>query len=178
MLMSLSLLNVSFAGSEPDSSVIGEAATAVVDRVFGVKGEAANIDYHVVEFTKVSPTNSAVRSLFVPGWGQHFNRQRVKGSVLFLAFAASTFGALHLYNKSQNTFDDYNNRGVKDDPLYSDYEDQKTQSTLLGAGAIFIWAFSIFDAYKNAYNPLYTKNVTLDLAYSPDESSLRLNKRF
>lgn len=176
MLQSMSVVAAETPGTEP--SAVGEAARAVVDRVFGVKGEAGNIEYHVVEFSKVSPTSSAVRSALLPGWGQHFNRQPVKGSVLFLSFAASAFGAFYLNAKAGNTYDDYKARGSKNDPLFDDYEDEKSQATILGMGAGLIWAFSVFDAYRNAYNPLYTREMNLELAYADSETSVRVTKKF
>lgn len=172
------LFSVRAADYEESHSAVGEAAKAVVDRVFGVKGEAGNIDYHVVEFSKVSPMNSAVRSALIPGWGQHFNRQPVKGSVLFLSFAATTFGAFYLNSKSNHSYDDYKARGSRNDSLFDDYEDEKSQATILGIGAGLIWAFSIFDAHRNAYNSLYSRNVHVDLAYAPNETSVRVSKKF
>ncbi len=169
---------LSLKAEEMAPSAVGEAARAVVDRVFGVKGEAGQIEYHIVELTKVSPANSAIRSVFLPGWGQHFNRQRVKGTLFFFTFAAAAAGSLHLRSESKSSFDDYKRRGLKDDPLYDEYEDQKMQSTLLGIGAGILWTLSVFDAYRNAYNPLYTKNIELDLAYQTDETSIRLSRKF
>lgn len=181
LILSLAILQP-FSGMAADApetpSAVGEAARAVVDRVFGVEGEAENIDYHIVEFSKVSPLSSAVRSALIPGWGQRFNKQPVKGTVLFLSFAASTFGAFHLNAKSKHSYDDYKARGAKDDPLFDDYEDQKSQATLLAVGAGLLWAFSVFDAYRNAYNPLYTRDTNVELAYAPNETTFRVSRKF
>src|SRR5262245_35162978 len=74
-------------------SLIREAGGAVMGRVFGVQGTGADIQYHVVELSGRKPGNSAVRSAFVPGWGQFFNGEKVKASILFVATIGAAVGA-------------------------------------------------------------------------------------
>lgn len=177
LLVSAVPLRAEGQNGEPPNYV-GEAGKAVIGRVFGVQGEGGNIDYHEVEFSKVAPINSAVRSALIPGWGQQFNRQKVKGTLFFVTFVTSTFGAIHLYSKSQDSYDEYKARGLKDDALFNDYEDQRAQAEVLGGFALLLWAFSITDAYRNAYNPLYSQRVHMELAANTDGPEVRVTKRF
>lgn len=164
--------------TEDQGSVVGEAARAVVGRVFGVKGDAGNVEYHAIELTTRSPRNAALRSALVPGWGQHFNRQPVKGTLFFLSTVAAAVGGLRLYDKSQDTFDEYERRGEKNSSLYEDYSDERTQAVLLGGLAGVLWVWSGLDAYRNAYTPLYTKDFHVEFALLPEEGVIRFNKKF
>jgi hypothetical protein len=163
----------------PDrTSVVKEAGRAVTDRVFGVQGMAGEIDYHVVELTHHSPTSSAIRSAFVPGWGQGYNRQRVKGAILFATFAALTYGAVDQYNASKDSYDAYQARGLQNDVLYDDYESEKTRSLILGTAAVGLWVFAIVDAYRNAYNPLWSKADGVQLVVSAEGGNVVWKKSF
>jgi hypothetical protein len=159
-------------------SIIGEAAKAAVGRVFGVKGEGGNIDYHVVELNNHSPANASVRSLLVPGWGQAFNGQRIKGVVAFLSVGAAAGGSLALFNKANQSYDHYNDLGVKDDPSYNDYKRERTQSLLLGTAAILLWVYSVVDAYHNAYNPVLTRDNSMDVAFDSKGEHLIWRRKF
>jgi hypothetical protein len=162
-----------------ENSFIGEATKAIGERVFGVQGDASNIEYHVVDLNNRSPENAALRSLFIPGWGQRFNRQRAKGTLFFLTTIGSIVGAVQLYNKSQDTYDEYKVRGERSSSLYDDYEEQQSQALILGGFALVLWGFSVIDAYRNAYRPLYSQNkLQLSMAWTPEETQLKVKKRF
>lgn len=189
-LLLLSLVNFSGVGLQAASSpandydtdarkpYIEEAAQAVVGRMFGVEGDISNIKYHEWELTAHSPRNAAVRSLFVPGWGQYFNRQRVKGSVLFLTTLGATMASFSLYNKSRHTYEDYKVQGSKDSSAYEDYKDQRTHSFLLGAAVAVLWSATVVDAHKNAYTTLYSKSPSLELVLTDESAGLVVKKNF
>ncbi len=170
--------SASAAASSERGNYIGEAAEATVGRVFGVEGDAAEINYHVFELTSHSPANAAIRSGIIPGWGQYFNNERVKGSVLFLATLGAVVASVHLHNSAEKSYDDYQALGQKDSSLYDDYERAYTGSIVLGSAAAVLWLVGIWDAHHNAYHPLYSKNVTVDVAYADNTSQIRVKKSF
>ncbi len=103
-----------------------------------------------LDFSEPTPGNAALRSLLLPGWGQHFNRQKAKGTSLFLATAASLTGAVILRSRAQQTLSDYRNKGLPNDPLYDKYEDQHLQSMILQGATAGFWLFAVVDAYLQA----------------------------
>lgn len=155
-----------------------EAARAVMGRVFGVRGEGGDIKYHEVELTEHSPANASVRSALIPGWGQSFNGEKKKGAMLFVTATVAAFGAYHLNRKAADSLDTYNSRGVKDGSELDDYNKQHAQSVFLGSTALAIWLFSIFDAYRNAYAPLYSKNTSVQLVLNDEEEMLQWRRKF
>lgn len=159
--------------------MVGEAAKAVVGRVFGVEGDPADIQYHVIELNHHSPLSSTLRSAVLPGWGQSFNRQNTKGVLVFFGFIATAGAAVYTYRRSNNAYDDYRSKGLKNDASYDDYKNYRTQALIMGSAAGLIWAFSIFDAYHNAYRPLYSaKDTSVELAAVPGEASVVVKHAF
>jgi len=166
-------------GSETTPSLVSEAAGATVGRVFGVEGDAGEIQYHEIEFTRHSPVASATRSLLVPGWGQYFNRQRTKGTIFFVTTVGAAFASAQVYSKARDSYDSYKATGVRDDSHYDDYRRGRKNALILGGTAVLIWAVSIVDAYRNAYKPLYSQVPTVDVALLPEGGAeLRLQKGF
>jgi hypothetical protein len=168
------------ASANPSNpSMIGQAAEAVVGRVFGVEGDASQIQYHVIEVTRHTPMASATRSLLLPGWGQYFNKQKAKGSIFFLTTLGSIVASSHLYGKARHAYDDYLERGEKDGSKYDDYQRYRNGAVMLGGVAAVVWIVSIFDAYHNAYKPLYSKIPTVDVALLEDGGAqVRFRKDF
>jgi len=159
-------------------AVVGEAGKAVVDRVFGVKGNTEEIDYYAIEVSNHSPFNAGLRSALLPGWGQRFNRQPVKGAVLFAAVLLGAYGTVQTYGQSRDDYDTYEATGNRSDPTYDDYSRRRTQAALLGGATVALWAYSVFDAYRNAYNPLYGSDPAFQLALQDDGASLEWQRRF
>jgi hypothetical protein len=165
-----------FQPSQP--SVVGEAAKAVVDRVFGVKGEAADIRYHAVELSNHSPVNAGIRSAIVPGWGQWFNRQPVKAVALFMVVAGGAYGTIRMRERSSDSYDEYKAFGIRSGPEYDDYERQRSQALILGSATLFLWGYTVWDAYRNAYNPLWSKDTSVDVALLSDGAAVEWRKKF
>jgi hypothetical protein len=164
---------------EARKSVVGEAAKAVVGRVFGVQGDSGDITYNVVELTAHSPTNASIRSALIPGWGQTFNGEKVKGVVLFCSFVAASVGSWGRYQSATNSFDDYKSRGIKEGSSYDDYKRARTQSLLLGVAALGLWIGSVVDARRNAYHPVLSQNTNIDIAWTAsDEGQVVWRKKF
>lgn len=82
-----------------------------------------------------SPVKSALRSAFIPGWGQFYNGKKFKGLIL---------GGLSLVSLSWTlkTFNDYRIKG--------DYQEV---SNFLGAliVSIAVWGYTVADAFVDAY---------------------------
>src|SRR5262249_15888386 len=131
-----------------------------------------------VELYQHTPFHAGIRSAIVPGWGQGFNMQPVKGSLVFTSFVATTWLALYSTHKYRQSYDDYNAKGVKDDGLYNAYESERTEAYVLGSVAVLIWAFSIVDAAKNAYRPLLAKETSIQIAANDKEGKIVWNRRF
>lgn len=155
-----------------------EAGKATVGRAFGVAGESGDIDYFVYEASERLPRNAVIRSALVPGWGQHFNREPVKGAMMGLTFFASALGAVHYYRQSQDSYDDYKAQGVPSSDLYDDYESEKTYASVLGGVALFMWGYSMIDAGRGVYRHLYSKDRSVDLAFHDGKPLLEVSQRF
>lgn len=160
-------------------SIAGQAAEAVVGRVFGVEGDASQIQYHVVEFTSHTPAASATRSLLIPGWGQYFNHQKSKGAIFFLTTAGAIYASAHLYSKATHSYDQYTALGDRDGSKYDDYTRDRNRAILFGSAAAVLWIAAIIDAYHNAYKPLYSQNSSVDVAlFQEGGAEVRLKKAF
>jgi TolB-like protein len=89
------------------------------------------------------------RSVLIPGWGQQYNDQAVKGYV----FTGVTLGLIGagVFQRLQygNTHDDYMAAKSKEDAteLYDTMTNQYEQSNLLFAIAGGVWVVNIVDAY-------------------------------
>lgn len=119
-----------------------------------------------VEQKKVIPYNSyvfvedirpyaALRSTFLPGWGQHYKEQNTKGYILNGAFAITSIAVIVTYSMEKNIKDDYisetNSSKIKS--LYADYNNMSKTRRIFQYTTIAVWAFSIFDALYADYTP-------------------------
>ena len=115
----------------------------------------------VCDFSEYTGVNAAMRSAFMPGWGQRWNEQKTKGWIVFGLFAASVFGAFYYLNKSEDVYDTYEKLGSRNASYYNDYEDHLNTSRILGITAAVIWAYAVVDAYivgnKKSQNYVYEK---------------------
>ena len=159
------------------SSVAG-AGKAVFGRVFGFQDQGGDVDYYTFDLSKRDRFNSTVRSAFIPGWGQAFNEQRVKGGALFFTTSLALAGSIILHNKSKDSFDDYQAEGRINGSKFDDYETERIQSIVLGSAAAALWVYGLIDAYRNAYNPLWSKNTSIELSLLPHESHIHWKRRF
>ncbi len=106
-----------------------------------------------VEVRKTNPTGALLRSAFVPGWGQLYNRKYIK-AVIFAA--GEGWLAYGIYDdwKDANRHED-NFKSAIDDPIYQaaefekfeDARDSRNLKMWFMAAAIF---YSMFDAYVDA----------------------------
>lgn len=138
-----------------------------------------------VDFATYSGSNAAVRSLILPGWGQWYNSQDLKAYVLgglVLCGAGMTY---YCYSKANSTYADYEKTGIKNDPLYADYESQINQATSLSLITAGLWVAGVVDAYitadryvKNNKQTLKTHDRGIFLAQSSSGPRVIYFKRF
>ncbi|MDR1195831.1 MAG: DUF5683 domain-containing protein [Endomicrobium sp.] len=100
-----------------------------------------------LDFSEIKPVNASVRSAFMPGWGQSWNKQPVKAWATFGIFAASTIGALYFNSNAFYKYDKYEQSGIRDEKYYDEYEDNYNVSKILTFVAIGTWLYSVIDAY-------------------------------
>lgn len=100
----------------------------------------------VIDLSRHTRGNAAVRSTLCPGWGQFFNQQQIKGYIV-AGSAIAALGAGYLaFQQAENTYDDYEKTGLRDGALYSDYENQQQQAFFLTTAGALIWLYGIIDA--------------------------------
>jgi len=164
--------------TEAAPSPVLEAGQAIFGRVFGVQGSGAEIDYHVFDVSSRTPAHAAIRSALVPGWGQVFNKDKVKGILFFVTTAATAIGSAVVYHDAKDSYQDYKAQGIQNSSLYDDYEDERTQAMVLGVAALVFYTVGIVDAYRHAYRPLYTSEGALNLTLAPTEGQVVWQKKF
>jgi hypothetical protein len=132
-------------------------------------------------FGRPGKINAGVRSLVLPGWGQFFNTQKTKGYVVGSA-ALLTLAGAYLFNvQADNTYTDYQNAGVKNSTLYSDYQTQQNQAMVISYLCAGIWVYGVIDACINGKGkePKAAKSSAFfSIACNRDRSGLYLSQRF
>lgn len=162
----------------PHYNLGSEASTATLGRAVTYQEVASEIEYHVFELQSHTPVHAAIRSSLIPGWGQGFNGQSIKGMLFFLTFAGTLTGSLIQYQNSNDSFDQYQATGQRNNALFDDHENERLQSTILGVAAGLIYGISIVDAYRNAYQPLWSRDISIDIAMTENEAQLIWKKKF
>ncbi|MDD3626745.1 MAG: tetratricopeptide repeat protein [bacterium] len=88
------------------------------------------------------------RSLFVPGLGQIYKGQKVKGYVILGAetlFLLATLNAMGEYNDAKSAYEDAK-YGEDFEALYSDYESASGKANGMAAVLGILWTYNIIDA--------------------------------
>lgn len=105
------------------------------------------------EIRRVNPTGALLRSAFVPGWGQLYNRKYIKAAVFAVGESWLANGIYHDWKEVDRH--ERNFKGAADDPVYqarefAEFENARDRRNLkmwILAVAIF---YSMFDAYVDA----------------------------
>ncbi len=108
-----------------------------------------------LNFKQHNGVSASVRSLILPGWGQYYNEQNKKAYIMFITTFLSAGISYYFYNKSDETYKKYEERGLINDSLYSDYEVQITAANVFLVLAILSWGYNVVDAY--IYGERYKK---------------------
>lgn len=100
----------------------------------------------VIDLSHHTRRNAAVRSTLLPGWGQFFNQQDIKGYIIAGGAVAALGSGYLAFRQAENTYDDYEKAGLRNGSLYNDYESQQQQAFTLTAAGALIWIYGIIDA--------------------------------
>jgi hypothetical protein len=115
-----------------------------------------------IRLTRKAPLNAGIRSGIVPGWGQFYTGQKVKGTLFFLAEAAALGVVLYADGKRTDAQNDYNEAwrayvaaddvdeieaafaevGRRYDELYKWHDNRKRWSYVAAA----VWLANVLDA--------------------------------
>jgi len=127
-----------------------------------------------------SRRNSAIRSVILPGWGQFNNGQDLKGYVMGGTVLLTLAASYLLYTKANNTYNDYEQLGIKNGSLYDDYQAQANQAMVASVFCAGLWVWNVIDAYIYEDEPLQqAKGRTgLSLACGRGQSGLSYTKKF
>ncbi|MGB5107951.1 MAG: PEGA domain-containing protein [Candidatus Zixiibacteriota bacterium] len=121
--------------------------------------DATTIDFKLKPKTRIK---AAVRSLFIPGWGQRYYGAKTKGSLMFIGVIVSgtAAGIMHLrfdnkrddYYDFQKLYDAERSVPIKEAMLPELYARQKDaydaeqDRKIAGAIVAGVWAYSVLDA--------------------------------
>ena len=129
------------------------------------------------EIRLVSPIGAAVRSAFLPGWGQIYTESKIRGSILFVSSGALLASGFISRNSYQNIYQDYKSVAWKalDNPqdkdlqkrkdLFFDRANQRFKlSQFLFFSSLGVWVYGIIDSYVNGniYNAQVKSEKLLD----------------
>ena len=108
---------------------------------------AALADPLDVYFRRHTRPNAAVRSALVPGWGQFFNGQPVKGRVAGALFFGAVGAYFYYTGRADEYYRDYEEHGLRNDASYADYEEQKQHAVTALTVAGGAWFLAVLDGY-------------------------------
>ncbi|RLD18985.1 MAG: hypothetical protein DRI36_00055 [Caldiserica bacterium] len=118
-----------------------------------------------------TPGGSALKSFILPGWGQFANGEKKKG-YLFGGMTA-TFLTLSYYfhQQADKKYEEYEKRGLKNDPLYDEYKSYFNTGNFFLYTAIIVWGYNVYDAYRNAkkkFSYFYEEERDYFIVFTPD----------
>ena len=129
------------------------------------------------EIRLVSPVGAAVRSAFLPGWGQIYTESKIRGSILFVSYGAILASGFISRNSYKDIYEYYtrvagaslDNPQDKDlqknkDLLFDKSNQRFKLSQFLFFSSIGVWAYGIIDSYVNGnfYNAQVKSKKLLD----------------
>jgi TM2 domain-containing membrane protein YozV len=106
-----------------------------------------------LERRRRSPTGALLRSLAVPGWGQFYNGEYVKGPIVIAAQATCVYFAIDRYLTARDYYDQSRNSTDDDEraTLYGKYNDYLVETEFWGWLFVGFMALSAMDAYVDAH---------------------------
>ncbi len=115
--------------------------------------QIASINYNEQPF-KPNPSGALLRSLALPGWGQYYNREYIKGGLITAVEGYFIYSVI----KYQINMNDYLNKRGQLDPdntVYEEYKDKYNKEKSKRDSALWwflgIKFLSIVDAYVDAH---------------------------
>jgi hypothetical protein len=100
-----------------------------------------------LDFSKRAEIDASLRSMLMPGWGQHYNEQPTKAWIVLGVFGVCVAGAFYYNNKAFSTYNDYKQYGMIESKYYDDYQAQYLTSQIFTFAAIGVWLYGMIDAY-------------------------------
>lgn len=164
-------------------------------RIALTDGDPMQVDFEMVSKTRFK---AAFRSLVVPGWGQIYTKQKLRGA---LYASATVISLLSLYvtdNSFRDRKDDYNavlteyektrsvdgKRAIRSrlDAAQEEAYDAETVRNIAFGVTAFIWAFNVIDALLFFPDRRHSiggpANITLDTGDNFDRLGIKLAIRF
>ncbi len=154
------LLNVNYlvAGAVADLGSRFLLAARIVEVQTGNIVASASIELPAQNFLSITsglvpfkryPATAAFRSMLVPGWGQFYNEQPKKGSILLgteFAIAVTAVTSYLLYKQSKDAYDRTTQRDIAA-KKYDEME-QYAQMNWVSLGILgTVWLYSVVDSY-------------------------------
>ena len=129
-----------------------------------------------LEIKLISPIGAATRSI-VPGWGQIYTQNKLKGAIIFLSVGILAGSGIRSDAIYRDIYDNDYKAAILTDSGQADYYfDRSNQyyklSRFLLYTAAGIWAYSIIDAYVDAH--LYNAQQQAEMLEINDEGLLEL----
>jgi hypothetical protein len=114
------------------------------------------------------PGFAALRSAFIPGWGQAYNNEPTKAWITFWLFATTTGGTIYFDKEASKKYDEYIGRGLVNDNSYNKYKTDTQISRICLVASIVFYIFAIVDAYF-MFNKSYSSKLTAFNVYSQND---------
>jgi len=154
-----------------------------------------------VKLTPKTKLKSAVRSLFIPGWGQRYTEQKGKSFVFNLLAAGSVAAFLladdefryrrDLFNAVSHTYDSSASAGAgyeRMQQLHTElvakqkkaYDAETTRRATIGA-VIGVWGLSVLDAvlfFPSEHGTFTVGGISVEPNTSPGTLGLKMSRRF
>jgi len=144
------------------------------------------------EINLTSPIGAAVRSAFLPGWGQIYTESEIRGSILFISCGSLIAGGFISRNFYQNAYQEYKdiaweslenpqdkNLQERKDLLFDKANQRFKLSQFLFFTSIGVWAYGIIDSYVNGnfYNVQVKSERLLDDTKNIEDIEFQLDVR-
>jgi TM2 domain-containing membrane protein YozV len=144
------------------------------------------------EINLVSPIGAAVRSAFLPGWGQIYTESEIRGSIVFISCGALIAGGFVSWNSYQNVYQEYKDVAWKSLENPQDKNLQESKDLMFDKAnqrfklrqflfftSLGVWAYGVIDSYVsgNFYNAQLKSEKLLDDIENIEDIEFQLDVR-
>ncbi|MFH1378836.1 MAG: DUF5683 domain-containing protein [bacterium] len=145
-----------------------------------LRADAEPLGKKKIYLKRYTPRNAAIKSALLPGWGQYANHREGKAYAIAITEIITLSSAYALFYTAQDKYDEYTDKGLKDDELYDDYESYMQGSLIAGGLSVGIWLYSIAEAYVFARDEIKRRNreSSLRLHYDGTKTVLAYQRKF
>lgn len=137
-----------------------------------------NINLYPIEINlrEHNGISAAVRSFLLPGWGQYYNEQKQKAYIFFGTTIIPLCTGWYFYNDAEQTYKKYEEKGLKNDPLYEEYEKKFITANIFFVISMISWGYGIIDAYLHGEN--YKRKYGFEMKLHKDKTNFQFVYRF